>query len=50
MDDLDALYSIALASLARFKGLWDRLLWLSKERTKITGLFIDDAGQVMQST
>lgn len=47
MSDPDAKYSIALADMPQFHGLWERLPMLAKERTKITALFVDRNGEVL---
>ncbi len=46
MDDPGACYSISLPDLAQFRGLWERLPELAKERTKVTALFVRADGQV----
>lgn len=46
MDSPAASYSIALPDMAQFRGLWERLPDLAKERTKVTALFIRADGQV----
>jgi hypothetical protein len=46
MDDPGTRYSIALPDMAQFRGLWERLPELAKERTKVTALFIRADGQV----
>ena len=46
MSDPQARYSIALPDLPQFRGLWDRLPKLTKERTGITALFIGADGSV----
>ena len=46
MDDPDARYSIALPDMPQFRGLWDRLPELAKERTTIDLLLIDPDGNI----
>lgn len=46
MSDPSARYSIALPDLAQFRGLWERLPSLAKERTTISALFVSDTGIV----
>jgi hypothetical protein len=46
MNDPSAAYSIALPDLPQFRGLWDRLPRLAKERTGISALFVTSAGDV----
>jgi hypothetical protein len=46
MTDPDAKYSIALPSMAQFRGLWDRLPALAKQRTRISALFVAPSGSV----
>jgi hypothetical protein len=48
MDDPNAKYSIALPHVSQFRGLWERLPHVAKERTKITALFVDDEGSVTE--
>ena len=48
MSDADAHYSIALPDLPQYRGLWNRLPALSKERTTISALFIADTGVVTE--
>ena len=48
MDDPSAAYSIAFPDLPQFRGLWDRLPGLAKERTGITALFVTASGSVSQ--
>lgn len=50
MDDPNAKYSIALPDVSQFRGLWERLLHVAKQRTKITALFVDDEGAVTEDT
>lgn len=49
MDDPDAAYSIAMPDMPQYRGLWNRLPRLAKERLGITALFIDDAGAVSEN-
>ena len=46
MDDPQARYSIAMPDLAQFRGLWNRLPRLAKERTQICALFVNGDGKV----
>lgn len=46
MNDPEAKYSIALPDLPQFRGLWDRLPALAKQRTGISSLFVADSGRV----
>ncbi len=46
MNDPNALYSIALPDLAQFRGLWQRLPNLAKQRTTITALFVSESGKI----
>lgn len=46
MDDPTAKYSIALPNIKQYRGLWDRLPALAKERTQITALFISENGDI----
>lgn len=48
MSDADAHYSIALPDLPQYRGLWNRLPALSKERTTMSALFIADTGVVTE--
>ena len=48
MDDPEAKYSIALPDLPQFRGLWQRLPGLAKQRTEITSLLVDEAGNVRE--
>ncbi len=41
-------YSIALPDMKQFRGLWERLPILAKNRTGITALFINSAGNVIE--
>ncbi len=50
MGDPGACYSIALPDMAQFRGLWERLPQLAKERTKVTALFVRADGQVRVET
>lgn len=47
MDEPDTSYSIAFPDIQQFKGLWERLPALAKQRTKITALFVDRNGKVV---
>ncbi|MCR9130422.1 MAG: MarR family transcriptional regulator [Alphaproteobacteria bacterium] len=46
MDDPDARYSIALPDMKQFRGLWDRLPELAKQRVQVTALFVGPDGKV----
>lgn len=46
MSDPDAKYSIALPNMAQFRGLWDRLPTLAKQRTSISALFVASSGSI----
>ena len=46
MDDPVARYSIALPDMAQYRGLWERLPALAKERTAIDILFVDADGNI----
>lgn len=46
MDDPNARYTIALPDMAQYRGLWDRLPRLAKERTGIDLLLIDKNGNI----
>ncbi len=46
MDDPEAKYSIALPDLAQYRGLWQRLPTLAKERTTISAIFVSTKGEV----
>ena len=46
MDDPAARYSIALPDMAQYRGLWERLPALAKERTAIDILFVDADGNI----
>ena len=48
MNDPASKYSIALPDVQQFRRLWDRLPLLAKQRTKITALFVDADGQVVE--
>ncbi|MFP3391796.1 MarR family transcriptional regulator [Brevibacillus sp. SIMBA_040] len=50
MDDPDAKYSIALPDVKQFRNLWGRLPLLAKKRTGISAIFINEAGEVIEST
>lgn len=49
MDDANARYSIALPDMPQFRGLWDRLPRLAKERTRISILFVGADGRVREA-
>ncbi|WP_343081443.1 hypothetical protein [Ostreiculturibacter nitratireducens] len=46
MNDEAAAYSIAFPDMKQFRGLWDRLPTLAKQRTGISALFISSDGTV----
>ena len=48
MDDQNAKYSIALPDMPQFRGLWERLPRLAKQRTKITAIFVDHSGNIVE--
>ncbi len=48
MEDVDAIYSIALPDLPRFRGLWDRLPAGAKLCTGITAIFVSSDGTVTE--
>jgi hypothetical protein len=43
MDDTNARYSVAMPDLPQFRGLWERLPKLAKQRLGITALFVNGA-------
>ncbi len=48
MDEEDAKYSIAFPDLKQFRNLWERFPSIAKRRTKITSLFIDSVGNIVE--
>ena len=48
MADPDAKYSIAMPDIAQFRGLWQRLPQLAKQRTLISALFVTSDGIVSE--
>ena len=48
MADPEAKYSIALPDMKQFRGLWDRLPALAKQRTTISALFVSISGEVTE--
>lgn len=48
MNDPSAKYSLAFPDLAQFRGLWERLPRLAKQRTGITCLFVTADGAVSE--
>lgn len=48
MDDPATRYSIALPDMAQFRGLWERLPRLAKDRTQVTALFASADGRVRE--
>lgn len=49
MDDPNAKYSIALPDVKQFRNLWNRLPLLAKKKTGITAIFVNEAGEVVES-
>ena len=49
MDDPTARYSIALPDMKQFRGLWERLPDVAKQRTGIAALFVDAQGGISMS-
>jgi hypothetical protein len=50
MDDTRIKYSIALPDTEPFRRLWKRLPALAKNRIRITALFVNPSGNVVQRT
>ena len=50
MSDPHAKYSIAMPDIPQFRGLWERLPTLAKERTQITAIFVTTSGRVIESS
>ena len=48
MDDYDAKYSLAVPDIEQFKKLWEKLPDLAKERIKISCLFVDTNGNILE--
>lgn len=48
MADPEAKYSIAMPDVGQFRGLWERLPQLAKQRTQITALFVTNQGTVSE--
>ncbi|MGA2762960.1 MAG: hypothetical protein ABSG17_06315 [Spirochaetia bacterium] len=48
MDDREAKYSVAFPDDDQFRGLWERLPALAKERMKLSALFVDSKGIVRE--
>jgi hypothetical protein len=46
MEDRAAVYSLALPDTEPFRGLWDSLPLLARDRLGVTALFIDPSGRV----
>lgn len=46
MDDPATRYSVAFPDMKQYRGLWERLPFLAKQRTSISVLFVDDFGNV----
>jgi len=49
MDKPEASYSLAFPDMQQFRGLWNRLPALAKNRTGISALFVDANGSVIQA-
>ena len=49
MTDADCRYSLAFPALARYQRLWNRLPALAKSRLKVSMLFVDERGNVVES-
>jgi len=48
MEDPNSKYSIALPDTMPFRRLWERLPFLTKQRTGITALFVNQSGSVVE--
>ena len=48
MDDDNAKYSIALPNFERYTTLWSKLPKLAKQRSKISCLFVNENGKVIE--
>jgi len=48
MNDPNCKYSIALPDMKQFRGLWERLSELAKNRTGVTALFVNSVGGVVE--
>ena len=48
MTEPSAKYSIALPDVGQFRGLWQRLPRLAKDRAQISCLFVRDDGTVSE--
>jgi hypothetical protein len=46
MDDPHAAYSVAFPDVAQYRGLWNRLPALAKQRTSITAIFVSENGTI----
>jgi len=46
MDDIEAVYSIALPDIDQYRRLWERLPRLARERTRLTLLLVDSSGHI----
>jgi hypothetical protein len=46
MDDIEAMYSIALPDIDQYRRLWERLPRLARERTRLTLLLVDSSGHI----
>jgi hypothetical protein len=49
MDTPEAKYSIALPDIPQFRGLWERLPDLAKQRTMINALFVSGGGDIEEA-
>lgn len=50
MDDPNAKYSIALPDMKQYRGLWQRLPRLAKDRTNISILFVKEDGTIEEES
>ena len=50
MSDAHAKYSIAMPDVPQFRGLWERLPSLAKERTQITAIFVTALGGISENS
>ncbi|MGH7878727.1 MAG: MarR family transcriptional regulator, partial [Candidatus Binataceae bacterium] len=50
MNRPDVKYSVAFSDIPVYRGLWERLPKLARERTTITCLFVTKAGNVEESS
>jgi len=49
MTDPEARYSLAFPDLPRYRGLWNRLPVLAKDRLRLSMLFVDETGAVHEA-